>query len=247
MSKHYINISGVDGLMYEKSQEKQEGFEEHENKNGEKSWRKYYRKGIFGTLKKLEVVNSPIGMQMQIVLQDALDEYTLQHRVHQSNGNVDEYVTSVTRLVKNIKLGEPYRFFSYAIEPEKVGGYWKRGVSVKVANIADHSVSDKVENFLWFPKKDEKVEANHIPPLVWADKFGKIKPTAASIEAQNDFILAHLIDNCKVLGGNLDGTIKDTSKKSNTSAPPKKETAEKKQVVTSKEVQEDDEDLGLPF
>lgn len=191
MSK-YLNIQFNDGRVYEKSNEPKDGYEEFISTKGNKSYRKYYPKGIFGTLTAIEKRDSPIGEQIQLTLKDKTGEYlNVQMGLYDANGNIDNrFAESFIRTLPNIKVGENYRIFPYVIEASEQSKYGASGVSVVKADIENETANkeDKVETAFRYLKRDEEATENDVPKLVFKEQRGKNRPTAASMEEKTNFL-----------------------------------------------------------
>ena len=188
----FLNVQFTDGKVYEQSKEPKEGFEEHVSTKGNKTYRKYYTKGIFGTLVSVEKRESPIGEQIQVTLKDKTGDYqNLQFSLYDTNGAVDNrFAESLLRVLPNLKKGENYRVYPYVMEAQGDYKYGSSGVSVHKANIEAETVNkeDKVEVFFRYLKKEETPTANDIPKLEFKEQRGKNRPTAVSIEAKTNFL-----------------------------------------------------------
>lgn len=198
MSK-FLNVQFTDGRIYEMSKEPKDGFEEHISTKGNKSYRKYYTKGVFGTLKSIEKRDSPIGEQIQLVLVDKTGDYqNLQFGLYDVQNNVDNrFAENLIRTLPNMKVGENYRIFPYVIDASESNKYGSSGVSVVRADIQTETANkeDKVELAFRYLKKDEVATENDVPKLEFKEQRGKNRPTAASIEAKTNFLYDVLMSN----------------------------------------------------
>ena len=224
-TKHYLSIEFGSGTAYEYSKEPQEGFEQHTGSTGNITYRKYYKKGIYGFLQKAEVIKGKFGEQLELTLQKGEETYFLKIPVFTQNGDVDEYCTSVIQVLPALKKDGAYRIFPYSITPSDGGKYTSRGVSIKTAKVIEEEALDKIEKVYNFLKKGATPTPTDIPALVWKEKMGKTSVTATSKEARTDFLFEKLILGCQSLGGNTDGTIRVIEQKS--TPEPQKPAAKK--------------------
>jgi len=198
MSK-YLNVEFGTGKVYEKSNDPREGYEEFVSSKGNKTFRKYYTKGVYGTLTAVEKRDSPIGEQIQLVLKDKSGEFqNLQFSLYDTNGNIDNrFAENLIRTLPNVKIGENYRIFPYVIEADEKNKYGSSGVSIVKANIEAETVNkeDKVELAYRYLKKDEEAKDTDVPKLIFKEQRGKNRPTAASLEEKTNFLYDVLMAN----------------------------------------------------
>lgn len=224
MSKIYLQVEGKTGRVYEYSKTAKEGFEEHTSSNSNVSYRKYYNKGVFGTLLNVGVRESKIGEQLIVSLKNGNDFVNLQFALYDQNGNIENrYAESLIRFLPVLKKGEGYRFYPYAIEPEGDEKYPRYGVSVvSSANPENEEVGEKVEPYLTYSKEPSK--DTDIPKAKWKMVAGKNKMIA---DDKNEFLYNHLksaVDGHLAYEGSSN-TSQTTSKPSNDLPKPSAEEA----------------------
>ena len=246
MDKHYLQLVFKSGIFFEYSKEPQEGFEEHEykNKKGDTvvSYRKYYKKGIEGVLESITKYNNEdiSWKQEEIVLSivDGDDVYKVQFPLYDQRDNIQTYTESLISFLPNLEKEMKIAFRAYNFIP-KDSKYTKIGVSIKVDG-------KKLERALTNEyKKDSKFFKGDIPMLIFEEKRGKNRPTAASVEKKNDFLYDSLIESLKSLAWEQEDVKEKTEERVDKKAVVKKEVkskAKKKAVVADVDTTDD-----LPF
>lgn len=240
MDKHYLTVS-YDGTVFEYSGTEKEGFEKFENTKGKISYRKYYTGGITGTLKWTEVIKNPHlnnREEIRVVLEEDNIRYYLTFPVIGTNKSVDDMATSLITFLPGLELGSVYKVFPWCIKKGDIinneeakrtlsGVSFRQGETKLVAKLT------KEKRYA-----DGTFVEGDVPALVYAMKMGKNQPTAASIEARDEFLYNTLIkeiDRLKFPSSNQETKTNQT----NVIEPVK----EKVQEVF--EVEEDNDDL--PF
>ena len=199
MVKHYLDLDYKNTCFYEYSSVEKEDFVEHKSPTGKVSYRKLYRKGVYGLLQSVGVVKSDRGMLLSIRLLLEDDVYLLALPLYDVKGNFDNrFVEPLIPILLNMKKNLPYRIFPWGLESEtitKKDGSPKMiyGVSVKNANLDTLTVEEGEEAKvlpLYKRRKrgedfDEKI---HIPELEFVEEFGSWKPTAVSIDNRKRFL-----------------------------------------------------------
>lgn len=239
----YLQIEGKTGRVFEYSKTEKEGFEKYESSTGNVSYRKYYNKGVFGTLLNVSIRDSKIGEQLQVSVKNGDDYVNLQFPLYTEKGNIDNrYAESLIRFLPNLEKGKGYRFYPYSIENEETG-YNTYGISViESPNPEAEEKGEKVEPFLQYSKepKGEK----EIPNLEWKKVAGKNKPSAVSLEAKDEFLYGYLK---KAVDGHLKYEGSSSSSSNSSSNTPKSNsestTAPKQDAPATDEDEYDD----LPF
>lgn len=191
MASKYLQIEGRTGELYEFSREEKEGFEKHVSNTGKESYRKVYKKGMFGTLQNVSIRESDWGERLSVTVKNGEDYISMQMPLYNPNGNIDNrYAESLIRFLPVLKKGQGYRFYPYAIQ-DKETGYYTYGVSVRLSNDPEaEQVDAKVEPHLTYSKKPSK--ATDIPNLEWKEIAGKNKPSAVSLEEKDTFLYKYL-------------------------------------------------------
>jgi hypothetical protein len=147
-NKFYLQLEASTGSLYEYSKTEKDGFEKHVyvgTDGVEKiSYRRYHNAGIFGILKSVrrrEVdMNGKKVLNMSVIMesQDG-DTYYIGFPLKNGKGDIQDFAVAVLAYLPNLKEGNPYRFFPYAIEDKET----KRksyGVSIMHARLSDNAV-----------------------------------------------------------------------------------------------------------
>jgi hypothetical protein len=188
LSKNYLQLEFGSGLFFEYSKEPKEGYEQHTSKNNNVSYRKYYRKGVTGVLDSVTIYEGKFGQQISISLKSGDDIYYVPIDIYDQKGQVDTYAESVIKFLPNLNKGMEITIFPYNFTPENET-YSKVGVSFTYEGV---KMKPALTNS-YINREGVKVEGD-IPALVWVEKLGKRKPSAASIEAKDDFLLNTLTE-----------------------------------------------------
>lgn len=195
MEKHFLTVT-YDGKVFEYSKTQKEGFESHKNTSGVESFRKYYTGGITGELKWVEVVKNPHlhnREEVNIILEDNGTRYYVNFNVMGQNGSIDTMAESLIRFLPGLERGSVYKLFPWCIKKGDVinGEVAKRTIS----GVSFKQGETKLTPSLSLEKRyqDGTVVAGDVPALVYAVKMGKNKPTAASIEARDEFLYDTLV------------------------------------------------------
>ena len=180
--KMYLQLDYKSGNLFEYSKEPQEGFEKHVSKTGKESYRKYHKYGFEGTLNSVSVRDSDFGKQLSL----AFEEGTyINFGLLDSKGNVDQFAESVIKVLPQLNKNDKVKIspFNFIPEGEK---YAKTGVSVSING-------EKTKGLTNAYYKDGKLVKGDVPAIVWKDNpLGGKKPSAASMEERNDYLLGVL-------------------------------------------------------
>lgn len=175
----YLQCEFGSGKIYEFSKTEKEGFEEYKNSKGVVTYRRYYKKGLYGIYKGVSVRDSKFGKEVSLCMMDK-DRNTiyLNFPLYDGKDNIAAYTESLIRVLPAMEVGFAYRIFPYAIDVE--GTDWKNyGVSVKHADIYEETVRedyplDLVSSAYYKKEGDGHVLVEgDIPPVEWKKKAGK--------------------------------------------------------------------------
>lgn len=239
----YLQLEGKTGRIYEYSKTEKEGFEKYESSKGNVSFRRYLNTGLYGVLQNVSVRDSKIGKQIEVAVKNDGDFHKLQLPLYSQSGDIENrYAESLIRFLPNLKKGQGYRFYPYAIDQED-SDYKMYGVSViESPNPEAEEKGAKIEPHLTYSKEPSK--DTDIPNLEWKEIAGKKKPSAVSLEKKNEFLYEYLT---KATDGHLayDGQTQSSnqSQSQNDSKPESKVDTEV--PVTGGD--EDDDYDDLPF
>ncbi len=209
--KNYLQVN-YDGSIFQYSKEDKEGFIKHENSKGKVSYRKYFNKGVDGTLTGISKENNQYlnnAEEVRLTLQNGDNENILTFTVLNQDGNsMDDYTEALTLLLPKMNKGETYNINNwYMKKGETVNGevvkYSNKGVTAK-------QNGEKIKSNLTFEyikgrdtDAEEHVKGD-VPMLHWADVAGKNRPTAASKETRLIYlynVLKEQIDRINGSGG----------------------------------------------
>lgn len=221
INKNYLNLEFGTGKFFIYSKEEKEGYEKHVSSKGNTSYRKYFDE-VVGELGSVSVYDGKFGQQISMNIKNGDEVYYAPIDLYDQRSNVSTYGESLIKLLPKLKKGDQVAVRGYNFTPEGEK-YAKIGISIKVDG---DKVKSNMTNAYY---KDGKLVEGDIPAIKWKqDALGKNKPSAASLEAKDEFLIEALkkeTDRLKwVKGGEA------TPSKSETS--PKKEKAK---VVVDKE------------
>ena len=212
MTKHYLDLDYKNMCFYHYSKVAQEGYEEYTNGAGTVSYRKLYKKGVFGVLQSISLYDTERqGKELQIRLLLGEDVFVCKFPLKDQRGNLDNrFIEPIIAMLPNLVKEQAYRVYPWAMESEtakdKKGNPKKfYGVSIKEANLDNLTVGKENEGKV-FPKfvhckKDEAFDATkHIPQLEFVEQLGAWKPTAVSVDAKQSFLVGLLEQGLKDLG-----------------------------------------------
>lgn len=173
-NKVYLQVEFGSGNLYEYSKDEKEGFEKFESKNNKISYRRYFKRGIFGAYRGVSIRESNFGKKVSILMEGKDNTfYYIELPLFNQNKSISPYAESLIRYLPFMKEGYGYRVFPYAMEREGTE-YKSYGVSVSHADVIQEAV---IENYnlekLSYPKKGEdgKMIDGDIPQIVWEESI----------------------------------------------------------------------------
>ena len=192
MATNYLQVN-YDGTMFQYSKEAKEGFIEHTNSAGTKSYRKYYNKGVTGTLSHVDKrVNEKLNNteEIRVHLKEGEEIYVLTFRVMGQGDQIDEFTEQLIRYLPKLEKGTVYTINNWFMKKgDMVGGetvnYDNKGLTVKIADT-------KIEPALSY--QTEKNPDGNIPRLEFKEIAGKKKVSAVSKEAKFEFLYSKLVE-----------------------------------------------------
>lgn len=235
--KNYLQVN-YDGSIFQYSKDQKEGFVEFTNSKGKVSYRKYFNKGVDGVLTGITKQNNQYlnnAEELKVTLENNGDENILSFTVLNQDGtSLDEYTQGLVILLPKMNKGETYNINNWFMRKgDTINGeeikYNKKGVTVK-------QNGEKLKSDITFEyikgrgTENETHVKGDVPMLQWKEIAGKNRPTAASKEAQLEFLYTLLENQIERING--------------TSTPKKEETPKAKEPV--KETVADEHD-SLPF
>lgn len=197
--KHYLDLDFKTGTFYSYSGTQKDGYEAHTSSTGNTSYRKFFKKGIYGTLKTAYFKDDEIyGMQVRMILENGNEWFMLKFPIKSSQGRLDSFLESLISYLPNMELGEPYRIFPYRMDVKTDSGkdVTRRGISVVEAFLNNNGFGtpgDKIEKTLRYLSKDEayddklKKDPNVVPKLEFKPLAGKMMPSAISLAIKTEF------------------------------------------------------------
>lgn len=194
----YLQIDYKEMKFYESSKTAEAGFTEHTSSKGNVSFRKWFDKGVSGSyLGTYKKETDGFGTKMNVNINIEGEKYILSIDLFDQKGNISKIASYFIVYLDNLMEGESYRFFPYSFIPKEDSKYPVEGVSIHNVDKVTGEKKEKIEKTYFYTKKGETAQATSIPTLVFEQKHGKTKPTAVSLEAQNDFFYSVLEKNMK--------------------------------------------------
>jgi hypothetical protein len=198
MATIYLN-AGYDGTIYESSKVAKEGFDPHVSATtGNTTYRKVYKKGLFGFYQGVELRDSKIGQQLSIHLIDGENNAIyFQIPFKNQKSGIGTFAESLIEKLPFLQVGTLYRFFAYNMPVE--GTVYKNiGISVKFASDWENAMEDpKVGKLSRSYTTTEGVSVQgDIPAIIWRENFDKT--TTADSSAKDTYLYNVLCQYGKV-------------------------------------------------
>jgi len=231
-NKNYLQLDKTQGSFYVYSKEEKDGYKKHESTTGKVSYRKYFDKGVTGKLDSVTIYESDYGKQISMSIVNDNEQYYAPVEIFDQRGNVNLYAESLIKFLPLLEKQQSIVLYPYRFIPEG-STYSKAGVSITINGEKQKSA---VTNS-YYTKEGELV-AGDIPAVKWVEKLGKKSPSAASLEAKDDYLLAMLETAVERL------TWKTGTSNNDSSAQPKQEDTPKKETPA---LQEEEDYDDLPF
>lgn len=218
LSKNYLQLEFGSGHFFDYSKEEKDGYVKYTSNKGNVSYRKYYKEGVSGILDSVSIYDGKFGQQISITIKDGDEIYYLPVDIYDQSKQVDNtYAESLIKLLPLLEKGQNITVAGYNFKPED-SKYSRIGISIKVSG---EKLKSEITNS-YYNKEGELVKGD-IPAIVWVEKLGKKKPSAASIEAKDEYLLSILErEEARLTWKNSsnesqsDGNLKEnTSKQSN--------------------------------
>ena len=186
LSKNYLQLEFGSGLFFDYSKEEKDGYVKHISTKGNVSYRKYFKDGVSGILESVSIYNGKFGQQISMNVKEGDEIYYLPIDIYDQSKQVDNtYAESLIKLLPLLEKGQNVTVTGYNFKPED-SKYSKIGISIKVSG---EKLKSEITNSYY---KDGELVPGDVPALVWVEKLGKIKPSASSIEAKDEFLLSIL-------------------------------------------------------
>jgi len=198
--KNYLELDFKTATFYSYSSAAKEDYEPYTSSTGTISYRKYFKKGIYGKIKTMYIkADDRFGLQVRIILENGSEWFMLKFPIKSSQGRLDSYMESLASYLPNLQLDTPYRIFPYVMDIKTENGkeLTQRGVSIVEAELngsGQGTPGAKVEKALKYLKRDEvygleaQKNSSIIPKLEFkAGLAGKFMPTASSLALKTEF------------------------------------------------------------
>jgi hypothetical protein len=246
LSKNYLQLEFGSGYFFDYSKEEKDGYVKHTSTKGNVSYRKYFKDGVSGILESVSIYDGKFGQQISMNIKDGDEIYYLPVDIYDQSKQVDNtYAESLIKLLPLLEKGQNVTVTGYNFKPED-SKYSRIGISIKVSG---EKLKSEITNSYY---KDGELVPGDVPPIVWVEKLGKKKPSAASIEAKDEFLLSILEAETERLtwkNENTNSQQNDTEKPSSapaTAAPATPAPAQEQNATQIPPVSDDDDD-DLPF
>ena len=186
LSKNYLQLEFGSGHFFDYSKEENDGYVKHTSTKGNVSYRKYYKEGVSGVLESVSIYDGKFGQQISITIKEGDEIYYLPVDIYDQSKQVDNtYAESLIKLLPLLEKGQNVTITGYNFKPED-SKYSKIGMSIKVSG---EKLKSEITNSYY---KDGELVPGDVPAIVWVEKLGKKKPSAASIEAKDEYLLSIL-------------------------------------------------------
>ena len=186
LSKNYLQLEFGSGHFFDYSKEEKDGYVKHTSTKGNVSYRKYYKEGVSGVLESVSIYDGKFGQQISITIKEGDEIYYLPVDIYDQSKQVDNtYAESLIKLLPLLEKGQNVTITGYNFKPED-SKYSKIGISIKVSG---EKLKSEITNSYY---KDGELVPGDVPAIVWVEKLGKKKPSAASIEAKDEYLLSIL-------------------------------------------------------
>jgi hypothetical protein len=180
--KNYLQLDKTQGIFFLYSKEEKEGYKKNESSTGKISYRKYFDKGVTGELDSVTIYESDFGKQISFSIQDGENHYYAPISIFNQKGNIDSYAESAIKFLPQLEKKQNITLFPYKFTPEGTENT-KVGVSFKVSG---EKIKPALTNAYYV--KDGSFVDGDIPAVKWVTKLGKNSPSAASLEAKEDYL-----------------------------------------------------------
>ena len=244
LSKNYLQLEFGSGKFFEYSKEEKDGYVKHTSTKGNVSWRKYADEGVTGTLESVSIYDGKFGQQISLNIREGEEIYYVPIDIYDQSKQVDNtYAESLIKLLPQLEKGQNITITGYNFKPDD-SPYSRIGISVKVSG---EKLKSNIINS-YYNKKGELVPGD-IPPIIWVEKLGKKKPSAASIEAKDEYLLDLLVQHearltWKKEDNNTESARAEAPKEAKPTPTP---TAEEAFGAPELPSTADDDDDDLPF
>lgn len=240
LSKNYLQLEFGSGHFFDYSKEEKDGYVKHTSTKGNVSYRKYYKDGVSGILESVSIYDGKFGQQISITIKEGDEIYYLPVDIYDQSKQVDNtYAESLIKLLPLLEKGQNVTITGYNFKPED-SKYSKIGISIKVSG---EKLKSEITNSYY---KDGELVPGDVPAIVWVEKLGKKKPSAASIEAKDEYLLSILErEEKRLTWKNSDN--QNSSNEAPKEQAPKQEAAKSEPEAPAMPPSNSDDDDDLPF
>lgn len=240
LSKNYLQLEFGSGHFFDYSKEEKDGYVKHTSTKGNVSYRKYYKDGVSGILESVSIYDGKFGQQISITIKEGDEIYYLPIDIYDQSKQVDNtYAESLIKLLPLLEKGQNVTITGYNFKPED-SKYSKIGISIKVSG---EKLKSEITNSYY---KDGELVPGDIPAIVWVEKLGKKKPSAASIEAKDEYLLSILErEEARLTWKNNDN--QNSSDEAPKEESPKQEPKKSEPESSAMPPVHSDDDDDLPF
>lgn len=240
LSKNYLQLEFGSGHFFDYSKEEKDGYVKHTSTKGNVSYRKYYKDGVSGILESVSIYDGKFGQQISITIKDGEEIYYLPVDIYDQSNQVDNtYAESLIKLLPLLEKGQNVTISGYNFKPED-SKYPRIGISIKVSG---EKLKSEITNSYY---KDGELVPGDVPAIVWVEKLGKKKPSAASIEAKDEYLLSILEREEQRLTWKTNDNQNSSSEAPKEQAP-KQEAAKSEPEAPAMPPSNSDDDDDLPF
>lgn len=194
----YLQINYADGNIFQFSKTEQEGYEPHTNTKGVVSYRKIFKKGLYGKLKGITLRDSDFGREVSVAVESNAGEmHYLNMPLFDAKKNLASYAESFITVLPQLKVGNPYRFYGYNIK-EEGQKYSKTGLSVAHADIQAETADkeNKIPKLSYTYTKEGAEIKGDIPAIIWEEDFDGSRSMNAKVK--NKYLYDVLLANVQV-------------------------------------------------
>jgi len=235
-NKNYLQLDKTQGQFYLYSKDEKSEYKKHESTTGKVTYRKYFDKGVTGTLDSVTIYESSYGKEISFSILDGNNQYYAPIGIFDQRNNINNYAESVIKFLPLLEKKQNILLYPYRFTPEGEK-YAKVGVSFTVNG---EKIKPALSNSYY--NREGDLVPGDIPAIKWVKKLGENKPSAASLEAKDEYLLEQLELAVSRLTWRTDSSA---PREENKEEPlPQKPEAKKDQLVTN---QQEDEEDDLPF
>lgn len=235
INKNYLQLEFGSGKFFDYSTEEKQGYDEHVSTKGNTSYRKYYD-SVEGVLEAVSIYDGRFGQQISMNVKNGDEVYYLPLNLYDQRGNVDSsYAESLIKFLPQLNKGDNVEVRGYNFKPEGEK-YSKIGISIKVDG---EKIKPTMKNAYF--KRDGSFVEGDIPAIKWKeDALGKKKPSAASLEEKDEFLIG-------VLKRETDRLKWDGSANTSSAEQPRQEAPQPKTKTAEQAFVPAEEEDDLPF